>query len=165
MAPPRRVALFEDSLVTGGQPTWRRWAAIFCSENDWTCRRHTLAVCLLSSLVPVETIGLVGATVFSNVDRTMQMDVVPPTYFNQSVIAVFPRGSQPRDPVEVIKQALQTPPLSLKSADNKIIVASNIKTLETQYKQIVHITKDGFVSGRDFLNNPMDLGSAAGIFL
>jgi len=75
-----------------------------------------------------------------------------------------PKGSQPPDPVAVLREPLQTRPLCLKNTDNKLIVAANVKTLEPQYKNITHKCQNGFTNGRNFLNNGLDLDSAARIF-
>ena len=75
-----------------------------------------------------------------------------------------PKGSQPNDPVEVIREPLQTRPLSLKNCDIKIIMSANVKTLELQYKDITHVTQNGFVPGRNFLNNILDIDSASRIY-
>ena len=78
--------------------------------------------------------GLPGVTALVTVDRTIRSGVFPPRCFNESVSVFSPKGSQPHDPVEVIREPLQTRPLSLKNTDNKIIVASNVRaTIQTNY--------------------------------
>ena len=88
----------------------------------------------------------------------------PPPDFNESAAVFTPKGSQPHDPVEVIREPLQARPLSLKNTDNKLIVATNVKTLEPQYQRITHRCQNGFCSGRNFLNNLLELDSAGRIY-
>ena len=90
--------------------------------------------------------------------------VFSPPDFDESSAIFVPKGSQPHDPVEVIREPLKTRPLNLKNTDNKIIVASNVRMLEPQYQKITHFTQNGFVKLRNFLRNLLDLDSAARIF-
>jgi len=105
-----------------------------------------------------------GVKALHNCDKSLRQGVLPPPDFNESSAIFVPKGSQPHDPVEVIREPLQTRPLSLKNTDNKIIVATNVKSLEPQYKQITHRCQNGFVGGRNFLNNLLDLDSAGRIY-
>jgi len=108
--------------------------------------------------------GVRGVRCLMNTDLDLRRGISPPPSFNESGILFAPKGSQPHDPVEVIREPLQTRPLSLKNSDNKLIVASNVKSLEPQYQLITHKTQNGFVAGRNFLNNILDLDSAGRIF-
>jgi len=105
-----------------------------------------------------------GIRCLMDADLELRRGIFPPPSFNESSILFAPKGSQPHDPVEVIREPLQTRPLSLKNSDNKLIVSSNVKSLEPQYQLITHKTQNGFVAGRNFLNNILDLDSAARIF-
>ena len=88
----------------------------------------------------------------------------PPPSFHETVTVFAPKGTHPNDPVEVIRDPLQTRPLSLKNTDNKIIVAANVRKLEPQYQKLAHVTQNGFTKERNFLNNCVDLDAAARIF-
>jgi len=108
--------------------------------------------------------GLTGVKALMNCDDALRRGVLPPPEFNESGTVFSPKGSQPHDPVEVIREPLQTRPLSMKNTDNKIIVASNVHMLEPQYQKITHKSQNGFTKGRNFLNNCLDLDAAARIF-
>ena len=109
--------------------------------------------------------GLTGVSALLKCDRSIRQDVSPSPAFNESITVFSPRGSQPHDPVEIIREPLQTRPLSLKNTDNKIIVASNVRMLEPQYQKITHKIQNGFVKGRNFLNNCVDLDAASRLSL
>jgi len=105
-----------------------------------------------------------GVKALHSCDKALRQGVLPPPEFNESSAIFVPKGSHPHDPVEVIREPLQTRPLSLKNTDNKIIVATNVKALEPQYKQMTHRCQNGFVAGRSFLNNLLDIDSASRIY-
>jgi hypothetical protein len=67
--------------------------------------------------------GVRGPRVLGNVDRELRRGDLPPSHFNQSTTVFTPKGSLPHDPVEIIREPLQTRPLSLKNSDNKLIVS------------------------------------------
>ena len=110
-------------------------------------------------------IGLTGVKTLLGADRALRSGVLPPPSFNESVTMFSPKGTQPHDPVEVIREPLKTRPLSLKNTDNKTIVAANVRMLEPQYRKHTHVTQNGFRKGKNFLNNLIDLDAAARIFL
>ena len=59
---------------------------------------------------------------------------------------------------------METRPLSLKNCDNKLIVSANILALEPQYRSITHEDQNGFVTGRNFLKNLVDIDAAGRIY-
>jgi len=64
----------------------------------------------------------------------------------------------------VVREPLETRPLSLKNTDNKTIVQANVLMLEPQYKKNTHKVQNGFVSGRSFLQNLVDIDAAGRIY-
>ena len=105
-----------------------------------------------------------GVKALVGCDRALRQGVSPPPVFNESNALFIPKGSQPHDPVEVIRTPLQTRPISMKNTDNKLIVATNVRALEPQYQQLTHWCQNGFCKGRNFLNNLLDIDSAARIY-
>ena len=83
--------------------------------------------------------------------------------FNWSGIGFPPKGERSLDAVEVIRRAKATRPISLKNTDNKIIVGVAVSKLTPAAKINTHHTQNGFVGGRNFLKNVLDLDSVARI--
>ena len=108
--------------------------------------------------------GLVGVSTPISTDRVLRGGVSPPPPFNESVTLYSPKGSQAQDPVEVIRDPLQTRSLSFNNTDNKLIVSPNVSMLEPQYMKTTR-TENGFCEGRNFLNNDIDLDAAVRFFL
>jgi Reverse transcriptase (RNA-dependent DNA polymerase). len=52
----------------------------------------------------------------------------------------------------------------MKNTDNKIIVGANVHALEPIYERITHHTQNGFVKGRNFLNNIMDIDASGRLY-
>ena len=95
---------------------------------------------------------------------TLRSGGLPEPCFNESTTIFVPKGTQPHDPVEIIREPLQTRPHSLKNSDNKVIVSANVKSLEPQNWMLTHKSQNGFVAGRHFLNNLLDIDTAGSIF-
>ena len=74
------------------------------------------------------------------------------------------RGEFERDPHEVVRTPEDTRPLAGKSSLNKALVTMNALALEPQFKKITHVSQNGFVPGRNFLNNLVDADAASRIF-
>ena len=103
-------------------------------------------------------------SLFSEVDTEIKEGSVVPSDFNLS-LAWFPaKGEQEGDLIEVIRAPSDTRPLAGKNTDNKIIVLANVLALERQYCRITHKAQNGFVPGRNFLNNLVDVDAAARIY-
>ena len=83
--------------------------------------------------------------------------------FNDSGIGFPPKGEKSLDAVEVFRSAKETRPISLKNSDNKFIVGAAVRKLAPEAKTKTHESQRGFVSGRNFLNNVLDLDSIARI--
>ncbi len=60
----------------------------------------------------------------------------------------------------VLRVPLCTKPLCMKNTDNEIIVSATCIALTQNVHNIIHKTQKGFVSGRDFLNNLVDIDSS-----
>ena len=87
-----------------------------------------------------------------------------PQDFNLSLAWFPPKGDVEGDVLDVIRAPSDTRPLAGKNTDNKTVVLANVIALEPQYRRIVHKSQNGFVSGRSFLNNLVDVDAAARIF-
>ena len=90
--------------------------------------------------------------------------VLPPGSFNSSLLVFLPKGESESDAVEVLRLAKDTRPISLKNSDNKTITGSLVSSFSGFAKKNVHKSQNGFISGRFFLRNAVDLDSAARIF-
>ena len=49
------------------------------------------------------------------------------------------------------------------NTDNKMIVDVHVRKLSEKYEDITHTSQRGFVAGRNFLNNTLDLDAAGRI--
>ena len=103
-------------------------------------------------------------SVFLEVDAEIKSDSVVPDDFNLSLGWFPPKGDMEGDACEVIRAHSDTRPLAGKNTDNKTIVLANVIALEPQYREITHRAQNGFVSGRNFLNNLVDVDAAARIY-
>ena len=63
--------------------------------------------------------GPVSTRSLCRIDKSIRGGKTPDAGFNESSAVFAPKGSQPHDPVEVIREPLQTRPLSLKNTDNE----------------------------------------------
>ena len=99
-----------------------------------------------------------------NLDRAIKQGVSPPADFNFSSIAFVPKGDFEDDKFEVVRAFEDTRPLSMKNIDNKNITLANVLALEPSYKQIINKSQNGFVPGRNIVNNPIDIDAAARIY-
>ena len=66
--------------------------------------------------------------------------------------------------MEVLSPVAKTRPLALKRCNNKVLMSANVKATQTRYKIITHLAQNGFVPGRDFLNNVVDINPAGRIY-
>jgi len=87
-----------------------------------------------------------------------------PNGFNDSGCVFGAKGDDERDAVEVIRTAAKTRPLALKNCDNKMIMSANVKAVQPQYMSITHCAQNGFVPGRNFLHNVVDIDAAGRIY-
>jgi hypothetical protein len=75
-----------------------------------------------------------------------------------------PKGDEPGDNLEVVRDAADVRPLNLKNTDNKIITGANIRPFKPYATSHTHKYQRGFVPGRNFLSNVVDLDSAARLY-
>ena len=87
-----------------------------------------------------------------------------PRLFNSSFTYFPPKGAKQEDHRVVTRKPTEVRPLTLKNTDNKLRMWTNASVLNPQLKQITHTTQNGFVEGRNFLNNPVDIDAAARIY-
>ena len=70
--------------------------------------------------------------------------------FNDCEAMFPPKGSQPRDPHEVIRTPSQTRPLKAKNHDNKILAGERNYAMAKHIKQYASSLQNGFIKGRIF---------------
>jgi hypothetical protein len=97
-------------------------------------------------------------------DRELRVGGLPPHRFNDSGMSFLPKGSEDGDLYEVIREYSKTRPISTKNTDNKIIMGANVRVLSADYKTNTHPSQNGFVSGRNLLNNILDIDSAGRLY-
>mgnify|MGYP000660213469 CR=1 FL=1 len=74
------------------------------------------------------------------------------------------KGEAETDSVAVVRSPKDTRPLCMKNTFNKLIVDANCKCLNSEFSQITHHTQNGFVGGRNFSKNPVDLDASGRIY-
>ena len=52
----------------------------------------------------------------------------------------------------------------MKNTFNEVIVDANCKSLNSEFSEITHHTQGGFVGGRNFLKNPVDIDASGRIY-
>ena len=104
-----------------------------------------------------------GVTTLTQYSHHMFLGHPPYRGFNFSGICFPPKGNKEQDAIEVIRLAKETRPISLKNTDNKTIVGVSVRKLERKAGENTHRVQRGFVSGRNFIENVLDLDSAARI--
>ena len=112
--------------------------------------------------------GCSGIKTLMAVDSQLRQVTLPDSedckYFNDSGIAFLPKGEKEHDLVEICREPAETRPISLKNTDNKVVMAANILMLTPTYQSVTHPSQNGFVKDRNFLNNIIDLDSAARLY-
>jgi len=98
------------------------------------------------------------------IDTLLRSGSGAPDGFNFSLGQFLPKGEKDGDAREIVRAPVDTRPLSLKNCDNKLVVAANVSALEPQYNRITHKTQNGFVSGRNFLKNILDIDASGRIY-
>ena len=103
--------------------------------------------------------GIRGINTLHKTDIALREGRPPPENFNESGITFLAKGSESHDAIELIRKAKSTRPISTLNSDHKIIVAVNVSCLGEKYEENIHDAQSGFVAGRNFLNNIVDLDS------
>ena len=87
-----------------------------------------------------------------------------PIDFNDSITVFPPKGVEPGDSVDLIRDPMNTRPIALKNSDNKIIcgVANNI--IKHGIAKRANYIQRGFVTGRLFTENIVDLDTTSRTF-
>ena len=85
----------------------------------------------------------------------------PPLHFNDGLWAFPPKGQQEDDgsagPGCVERLPTETPPLTMKNTDNKLIAAAVTYAAMPTFKDTVNNIQQGFVPGRSFVGNDAQL--------
>jgi hypothetical protein len=84
--------------------------------------------------------------------------------FNDTLIVFKPKGSELHDSVEVVRDPTSTRPLALKNADDKVISGAIHYVTKAPVAKCASRLQNGFIHGRNFLNNIVDLDSHARVF-
>lgn len=96
--------------------------------------------------------------------KSLAAGTLPPSVFNASLLVFLPKGESEFDAQEVIRKAQDTRPISLKNSDNKTVTGALVSPFQSFAKKHTHRNQNGFVHGRFFLRNVLDLDSASRIF-
>ncbi len=107
--------------------------------------------------------GFAGACTLYNYSTLIHHEA-PDPHFNASLSHFLPKGDAEGDAEEVIRSALETRLISAKNSDNKTIVGASIFRFKRWAQENTHHVQRGFVPGRNFLNNVVDLDSASRIY-
>ena len=91
------------------------------------------------------------------------MGICPPHKLNESGTVFPPTGVLDEDHHQVIREAGDTRPLSLKNSDDKMSTATVNDSVSNVISTGTHKSKNGFVKGRRLLQNLVDLDSFAGL--
>ena len=87
---------------------------------------------------------------------------LPPLAFNESIIAFPPKGTDPLDTASAAtREPGDTRPLSLKNTDNKTIAGVYNHKLRVPIAKSANKCQNGFVFGRQFLSNVIQLDARA----
>ena len=81
--------------------------------------------------------------------------------YNDTLFQFAPKGEEPDDPEEVIRNAEDTRPLGLRNTDNKIISGTMNNTFKPALTKHASKLQRGFVPHRNFLDNIVDLDTEA----
>ena len=87
----------------------------------------------------------------------------PPRQLNDSVTLFVPKGELEDDHIQVVREVGDNRPLSLKNSDNKIATAAVNNCAQPVIVHSVHKFQNGFVKGRQLLQNVVDLDALARI--
>ena len=85
---------------------------------------------------------------------------LPPSNFNESATIFIPKGEFEADAISIAGAPLETRPLAFKNADNKICAAIVNNAIRETVTQGTHFSQNGFVPGRQLIQNPVDLDTA-----
>ena len=95
-------------------------------------------------------------------DRLMSGQVMP-REFNNSISIFPPKGDEEDDDTDLTRSPMNTRMLSLKNSDNKIIASVINRKMKLIVAETTNPIQRGFVSGRTFLTNVVDVDTYARI--
>jgi len=98
------------------------------------------------------------------VDSEVKAGASFPLEFNHALGWFPPKGEREGDIQVVVRAPEDTRPLAGKNSLNKALVTMNVLALEPQFHRITHVSQNGFVPGRNFLNNLVDADAASRIY-
>jgi len=75
-----------------------------------------------------------------------------------------PKGVKTEDSTDIVRQASETRPISMKNTDNKTITGASVEKFTPFAQNHTHPSQRGFVPARNYLENVVDLDSAARIY-
>ena len=88
----------------------------------------------------------------------------PPPHYNDSVTVFVPKGELENDHIQDVREYEDNRPLTLKNSDGKIGAAAVNFATTPVIKDGAHESQNGFVKGRQLLQNVVDLDAFARIF-
>ena len=84
--------------------------------------------------------------------------------FNDALFVFIPKGTEDGDEDGIVRSPCGTRPLGLKNCDVKAISSASHMILKRGLSERASKLQNGFVSGRNFLDNIVDIDSRARIF-
>lgn len=80
-----------------------------------------------------------------------------PDEYNDNVNIFLPKGSEAADEQETVREPMNTRPIALKNADNKIICAAVNNRIRHKISESACWIQRGFIAGRHFVRNIVEL--------
>jgi hypothetical protein len=164
-APAFAFSEIDQELAEGIAKKW-------CSTYDWSLMRVIglqSFVDFLNSVADSATgpdglpssawkaAGLEGAESLYLLFRWMAEGGNPPPSFNAGLFVFPPKGSSPDDATAVHREVKDTRPITLKNTDNKILAGVQNFALAPVVAEGACSTQRGFIKGRNFMQNLVDL--------
>ena len=108
--------------------------------------------------------GVEGENTLAGYSEHLHSGARPHKLFNSSLMTYPPKGVKEGDAVAIIRAAKETRPISLKNSDNKAITDANVSCFRNLVGKNTHHIQRGFVHGRNFLENVLELDSMSRIY-
>ena len=105
-----------------------------------------------------------GAMTLYKVAMALEDGEAPPLWFVESETVTPPKGDDDLDRFEVTRKAADVRPIALKNSDNKLVASVYNRKISSIAPQHIHPAQRGFVKGRHFVQNILDLDTQARMF-
>ena len=102
-----------------------------------------------------------GADTMCMVGLELARGILPPIGFNASISAFLAKGESSSDTLEVVREAADTRPLSMKNTDNKLVAGAFNLKIKTFTASKLHRHQQGFVVGGQGSTNVCEIDTAS----